>query len=499
MIQFTIWRRGASSRLPRGEKLWHSRHTGKTRLIPGLLCSAAIVLGLLDQSELRLLGSAEPGFVSSRPAAVRQAPAEQSPSRITMNVDATKHSPSDPAAFKALCAVLTAASGVRPEGLPAGAEAVANSDDSSAKYKSVPDWYLWAQLNSQCSSAAPAAAKTLQMYAVHSEAGGAVCLSNSSDQISSYLLKLRLPKGVFRIERLSFTPPLRAERANDSATEPVVAASIGHAQAQYLAYPSELRRLEGCDNGEASPIAKSGELAPGEVAIIRFTDVARAARVSYSDLKSELHNLAASTPGPAAKLRRIVIMGDSYLSGVTSGTNSSCPKRLGCVHRLILLMSQAESLLRNYQSRQSVNADPGARTMGALERIEDSLAETSAVMTGLVPQIELGPFTQPQPVGADAAGQGRLIETVATISVRNTGSRSVESVKLGLDASALPEGSVCIPDDPAFFGPLRPGQAVRAEFKLKLPDSEQTLPARFVADVSYFTSGAPAHLRPRPW
>jgi hypothetical protein len=75
----------------------------------------------------------------------------------------------------------------------------------------------------------------------------------------------------------------------------------------------------------------------------------------------------------------------------------------------------------------------------------------------------------------------------------------VDSVKLGLDASALPEGSTCTPDDPAYFGALHPGQTVRAKFMLKLPEAAQTEPARFVADVSYFTSGAPAHLRTRPW
>ena len=137
--------------------------------------------------------------------------------------------------------------------------------------------------------------------------------------------------------------------------------------------------------------------------------------------------------------------------------------------------------------------------MGALERIQDSLAETSAVITGLVPEIELGPFTQSQPTESGAGASAVTIEAVATVSVRNTGNHSVDSVKLGLDGSALPDGSKCIPDDPAYFGTLHPGQAVRAQFTLRVPESEQPVPARFVADVSYFTSGAPAHLRPRPW
>ena len=72
--------------------------------------------------------------------------------------------------------------------------------------------------------------------------------------------------------------------------------------------------------------------------------------------------------------------------------------------------------------------------MGALERIEDSLAETSAVLTGLVPQIELGPFVRSQPTVADVSVHDRMIETVATVSVRNTGAHTVDPVKLGIDA-----------------------------------------------------------------
>ncbi len=473
--------------------------------IPGAVCSVAILLGILIQCESRLHGSPRFAFTSLQGAASHQPGTILTRATVNLSVDATRHSADDPTAFKALCGRLTNASGVRPAGMPH----IAAPDDGASvtpiRNDDTPDWYLWAQLNNQCSGVAKSTdLDSVQMYAVHSEAGGSICLANGSPDRTPFVLKLKLPKGVFRIERLSFKPSNRDSNAESpgsdkSGNSSTAATSISLKHIDVPACTSELRRLEGCDIAQATTIFRQGELIPGEVVIIRFTDVARAARVAFANLKTEIHNLASTTPGPAGRLSRIVAQGDGYMAGITEGSSSSRPKRLGCVHRLILLMSQAESLNRNYQSRQSVNAGPGAKTMGALERIEDSLAETSAVLSGLVPQIELGTFKRVGPVVADPSAGANAVETIATVSLVNSGAHSVESVKLGIDVSALPGGCTCTPDDPAFFGSLHPGQSVRAEFKLTLRDTAQTAPARFVADVSYFTSGAPAHLRPRPW
>lgn len=476
----------------------------KLKLLPGAVCSVAILFAVVAQTELRVPCRTGPNPAAAAAATMSRVAARQEPPQISpvcITVDATKHASDDSAALHSICARLQQASGVKPVGITSTVQA----PDPPVFQPSTPDWYLWAQLESHCSAlSAPAPGSVangstggVQVYAVHSDSGGTVCLSNSTAVASSYILKLKLPRGVFRLEKLAFVP--QATPGTTPSADTLKAGSPGNG-----ACHSALRRLEGADIADTTTLTKAGDLAAGEVIVLRYTDVARAARSAIIDLKSQLHDLATSTPGPAHRLQRIVGEGDKYISGVTAGGTSTSLKRLGCIHRLILLMSQAESLHRNYQSRQSVNANPGARTMGALERIEDSLAETSAVITGLVPQIELGPFTPSSPTGnADAAAQSVMMEAVVTVSVRNTGSRSVDSVKLGLDASALPQGAVCIPDDPAFFGTLRPGQAVRASFRLRMPanqsEGEDAAPARCVADVSYFTAGAPAHLRPRPW
>ncbi len=400
--------------------------------------------------------------------------------------DATKHAADDAIHLRSICELLQTASGVRPHGIKNSLE------EPTATLPDSPDWYMWAQLNlprsSVTCSSSNSTTELVQTYAVHGESGGAVCISNSSAATTPYLLKLKLPRGVFRIEKLCFIPC--APPAD--ATPETGLSTISHAIVSKR-WNSSLIRLEGSDNNSAVTLSKQGELAAGELDIIRFTEVARASRVAIMDVKESLHALGASTPQPAAKLRRVMSECDKLMGGVTAGTTTTGPRRLSAIHRIILLIAQAQALQRNNQARQTVKADVGAVTMASLERASDSLAETSAVITGLVPQVDIGPFTPG--VGAGAT----KMEAKVTVAVRNTGQRSVDSVKLGLDASEMPAGAVCSPDDPAFFGAVHPGQTVRATFKISVPSAVEITPARFVADVSYFTAGAPAHLRPRPW
>ena len=135
--------------------------------------------------------------------------------------------------------------------------------------------------------------------------------------------------------------------------------------------------------------------------------------------------------------------------------------------------------------------------MGALERLTDGLAETSAAILGLVPRINVEPEAAPVPaVQQDGKATTAMLVTVA---IANAGPHSVEMVKIGLDTGALPLGTHCDPEDPAFFGTLHPGQTVRATFHLRYSASMPVPANRCVGDVSYFVAGAPAHLRPRPW
>ena len=350
-------------------------------------------------------------------------------------------------------------------------------------------WYDWGRLASApiaCSSISEKLPVPITAFGVHNEDGACVVLWNTSSHPAPFELRLKTGNGVFRIERLCFNPAHPA-----SSTPP--ADSTAKAD-RSLPCNASMRRMEGIDSPSPATIVKRGTLAPGEISLIRTTDTAREARLAMMALEQSIKELAQTAPGPAARLRKIQKECDKYVDAIRSGPDSDRQRRLSFIHRLILLYSQAEAQHRNNQSREKVSGDPGNRTMAAVERLEAALAETSAVLSGLVPQLEItGPAT-----GSSSAG-----EITVQVSLSNSGSRSVDKVKLGLDTRTLPTGVACVPEDAAYFGALGPGQSVRAEFKLKCTAADsaalQDISQKCTADVSYFSNGTPAHLRPKGW
>lgn len=140
--------------------------------------------------------------------------------------------------------------------------------------------------------------------------------------------------------------------------------------------------------------------------------------------------------------------------------------------------------------------------MGAFERATDSLAETSAVLLGVVPHITVtfAPSVTSQLAGIqnETAPKPTQKATV-TLALIHQGSQVLRDVKLGVDARNLPSGMTCSPTVPDYFPVLKPGQSVTASFTVQGLELETIPLNRFVGDISYFTVGAPAHLRPRPW
>lgn len=358
------------------------------------------------------------------------------------------------------------------------------------------DWRLWGRLDADRAECLNPAVETIAAYAVRSDAGATVCLFNRTTQKTPISLQIRLGSGVYKCERLIFTPPV-----------PAVASS----QADETPAAARLERLEGRVMAKPGALVKAGSLEPGQVCLLRFSDVARSARIALNETRTQLHELAASAPGPARKLRRILNEMSPHLGGLRmNGERQGTSSRLATVHRLLLLTAQAHSLHRNYQARGAVKAEPGAAVMGALEQLTDALSETSAVLLGLLPQVAVMvkndvalTATRGTTLVADERQEkpdkGDTPSATVTISLANTGSQSVGLVKIGLDAGELPSGLTCEPSDPAIFGTLRPGQTVRATFHLRGSAMTSWAVNRCVGDVSYFAAGGSAHLRPRPW
>lgn len=332
--------------------------------------------------------------------------------------------------------------------------------------------------------------RALEVYAARTSCGVTLALANQSGQPIETNTLLHLPRGVYQIERLTLTPP-----------QPPVNGVIHTGQTDMLPDLSpetlalKLERLEGCDLAGTKSVAKRYTLLPGQSCLYRITDRTRSVRQALSDTYGQLHRLALTNPGPARRLRRMLREGDSAVGGLRAG---SLNRRLECIHHLLLLAAQAQSLHHNLQNRQVLNAETGEAVMAALDRLTDSLSETSATLLDLIPQVTV---TNPPAITSKPSVDTRPntpTERIVTVALANDGSQTVRNVKLGLNFTALPGGVTCQPLDPAYFDALRPGQTARAEFRLQGVNA--MLPAlRGVSDVSYFTAGTPAHLRPSAW
>ena len=194
--------------------------------------------------------------------------------------------------------------------------------------------------------------------------------------------------------------------------------------------------------------------------------------------------------------------------------------RLECVHHLLLITAQAHSLHHNYQMRHTVDEGTGNHVMAALDRLTTSLSETSAALLGLVPQVLVtaSPVSSAQArttgaireqtetfaankkeINPNAPNMQMRPERAVTVSLKNTGGRSVSNVKLGLNMAGMSGSVTCEPADPAYFDVLRPGQSIRAIFHVRCAPGADLSDTLFTGDVSYFAGTAPAHLRPRAW
>ena len=514
-----------------------------------------------------------PAFIKAGWQAQRAAETPHPTPSLTISVSVSKTQDAD---LNALHEALANATPL-PGELPA-------SGHSNEALSPVPAWFAWGQLNSQRVSVQVTAplrlpANALGVYAARSEYGATLCLVNKTNARLLTSAVVQLPRGAYRIERLTFAQPsditkdlnkdpnsedktASDKEANNNKANNKVANAQGSetnalplqniaaqnsaenaspAPAQLLPGIEHLERLEGCDFGSTHTARKGLCLEPGEVCFYRYTDVARMARATWYDVFAQLHEMAHAHPGPAHRLATMLHEADGYVSNVQGRGGEGVEGRLESIHHLLLVAAQAHSLHHNYQMRHTVDVAEGKAVMVALNRLIDSLSETSAVLLGLVPQVAVtSPIDSASKQGAAATGTrlsaqpdhvsqplsqrpdgsqdiknaggkekeektvsvaNQRSETVrsVTIALANTGSHSISNVKLGLNTANLPASVAYYPADPAYFGTLHPGQTIRATFRLRGTALQEMSEMRVTGDVSYFAGTAPAHLCPQAW
>jgi hypothetical protein len=195
-----------------------------------------------------------------------------------------------------------------------------------------------------------------------------------------------------------------------------------------------------------------------------------------------------------------------YEAALAAPCTLSPETRRTYVHHFLMVLGQAYSVHRNFQMRNDVRLRTGVALRAALERLIDALSDTSASLMNLVPGITVTPEPPASMRTAGLQGDGHEDPSggsphtaYAVVMLSNQGSLPAELTKIGLDRGSLPRGVTCDPAEPALFGTLGAGQTARATFVLRWKDPAVLPAGRCAGDISYFSAGAPAHLRPRTW
>ena len=477
-----------------------SRHRQGFAALPlGLLAVSIFGAGILIAATVRVM-SARPAAHDRTIISVTAASASDvqgvgaqavSPAiHSRIDVDATRTGVPNSDLLRSICSVFRSSDSPPSPGQSAALTSPPESNEATK----------WARL-----AAAPAIvsrpagpADALGIYAVHSSDGATVCIANRAASDAEVRVNARLAKAPYVVECLEYLGPRSAERAgvsNENGTASNADSSGGW----------RLTRLKGRDLSAAGVVSAPVRVRPGGVSFLRFTDTAYASRCALDEVRSLLKRLPRASSDLSQRLHVILDGSGSCEKAISATSALSADARRSSIHRYLLVLGQVYALHRNFQINNQIAAGPGVEFRASLDRLNDALAETSATLIGLVPGITIAaePPTEIRTAAVNqadgAARQDVAHSAFVTVTLSNQGSVSADYVKVGIDLSSLPEGAQCEPAEPAFFGSLSPNQTVRATYLLRWYGSPAKSRGLCTGDVSYFTAGAPAHLRPRLW
>lgn len=318
-----------------------------------------------------------------------------------------------------------------------------------------PPWSAWVSL-AGTRLAASSSSETVNTYAARVPNGTALLMANHGEQKAAINVSVRLPRGVYSVEQLTFDPKM-------PETTPRV------------------ERLESVVMGTAGTTTKPVWLLPEKAAILRLINRSAETQSVFDEVMDGVRPFAATDP---TEFRRLMVPLRECESNVGALSKGIQPGKrydvLKYIHRALLTLGHAKSLCQNFRGQGRIKGDGAERLTDTLDKLDATLTEMSAGCLNLVPSLMV---TIPD------AEQSNLYEV--TVSLRNAGGQSVSFVRLG---ASLPSGGNVHPSDPAFFEKLKPGETVRAVYKVRLKDSPKPT---IVAEIGWFTAKAPAQLRMR--
>jgi hypothetical protein len=303
--------------------------------------------------------------------------------------------------------------------------------------------------------AASSGAESLPAYGARIADGAAILLVNHGEEKAEFRLSVRLPRGVYAIERCGFD-------SQKPETLP------------------QVERLESVILDKAGAISKPGWLNPRMASVYRFRNCSAQTQAACADVLNNVRAFMQSRPAAFRQLMIPLRECADHVGALSSGvTNANRYERLKHIHRALLTLAHAQSLCQNFQSEGRLSRQEESALETALDRLEEMLTDLSAGCLDLVPGLTVAP---PDPIRPDAR--------IVTISLTNAGQKSVAFVRIGANA---PTGCAVRPAEQALFNSIRPGETARATFTVTLDtDASERL---ITADIAYFAARAPAHLR----
>lgn len=283
--------------------------------------------------------------------------------------------------------------------------------------------------------------------------GYAVVLVNQSRSRANLAIRIALPAGVYSGVRRS--------------------AALADWTGAYA-----VQRLESVVTAKGREIEKPGWLDPNSVAVYVFVDRSRQAATALRAAKQRLASVGSDGGSGLSRMRSSIRECEAQVARLDRVDVGNRERALEIVHRALLTSGYALSICRN-AGPGGATPEASARLTEALETLDTALAEWSAALLNLVPNILVA-----------TAGTTNPLEVRVSVVAQNCGTLPVRSLFLSVDP---PAGTSVTPAEASPFGTLGPGQTARAEFSLTL--REQADLAKVAGQVTYMAAKGPAHLR----
>ncbi len=293
-------------------------------------------------------------------------------------------------------------------------------------------------------------------FAVRTPEGAALCVTNHTDGLADVRVNARLLRGVYTIERIVLEPENGAQ-------------VLG------------VERLQGTLLDKAATVRKVGAVPAHAIAVYRFVNRSQQA---LSAFRGAQHRIKGFKAGNGAQYGWLMVPFSecgSNIAIVARGIRSDNRYDvLKHVHRAILTTAHTQALCRNFTGQGRIDKETGDSLATKLDLLDEALSELSVACLGLAPE------TVMHPVSSSGACK-------VTVSVTNSGSRTINFVKIG----ALGEGALKVsPNEFATFGSVRPGEAARATFDVQWGKPEQL--GKLAAHFGYLSGKLPVRVRLRP-